>query len=239
MNPRQRRGLLLIAIAALGLVVVFVLVAGYVADVREEVDPKVSLLALAKPVEENQAITDDMVKTVEMPERWAPPTAMRDPGALVGLVAGTDLDADTLLQEDMLVAPPQLAPGQRELAILVDAETGVAGKIGPDSVVDLIATYPASDRKAPESRVVVPSARIIEVGQPRLKGGNGVQEQSADPGQVVPITFALTPEQALVVSYAESNATEVRLALLRPGDSGELTGKQKVYSREPDPEPSQ
>jgi pilus assembly protein CpaB len=239
-NPRQRRGLLLIAIAALGLVVVFVLVAGYVSDVRKEVDPKVSLLALAKPVEAHQAITDDMVKTVTMPERWAPPTAMRDPGELVGLVAGTDLEPDTLLQEDMLIAPPQLAPGQRELAILVDAETGVAGKIGPDSVVDLIATYPGSQTRAPESRVVVPSARIIEVGQPRLKGGNGLQqEQAADPGQVVPITFALTPEQALVVSYAESNAAEVRLALLRPGESAELTKKQRVYSREPDPEPAQ
>ena len=74
MNPRQRRGLLLIAISALGLLVVFVLIAGYVADVREEVDPKVRLLALAKPVEANQAVTDDMVPTVEMPERWAPPT---------------------------------------------------------------------------------------------------------------------------------------------------------------------
>jgi pilus assembly protein CpaB len=241
-NPRQRRGLLLIAIAALGLVVVFVLVAGYVSDVRKEVDPKVSLLALAKPVQAHQAITDDMVKTVTMPERWAPPSAMRDPGELVGLVAGTDLEADTLLQDDMLTAPPQLAPGQRELAILVDAETGVAGKFGPDSVVDLIATYPGSQTRAPESRVVVPSARIIEVGQPRLKGGNGnglQQEQAADPGQVVPITFALTPEQALVVSYAESNAAEVRLALLRPGDSAELKKKQRVYSREPDPEPEQ
>ena len=239
MNPRQRRGLLLIAIAALGLIVVFVLVAGYVADVRKEVDPKVSLLALAKPVAAHQTITDDMVKTVEMPERWAPPSAMRDAGELVGLVAATDLKPNTLLQNDMLVAPPQLAPGQRELAILVDAETGVAGKIGPDSVVDLIATYPGSQTKAPESRVVVPSARIIEVGQPRLKGGNGVQEQAADPGQVVPITFALTPEQALVVSYAETNAAEVRLALLRPGESAELTKKQKVYRREPDPVPNQ
>jgi pilus assembly protein CpaB len=239
-NPRQRRGLLLIAISGLGLVVVFVLVAGYVSDVRKEVDPKVSLLALAKPVEAHQAITDDMVKTVTMPERWAPPSAMRDPGELVGLVAGTDLQPDTLLQKDMLTAPPQLAPGQRELAILVDAETGVAGKIGPDSVVDLIATYPGSQTRAPESRVVVPGARIIEVGQPRLKGGNGLQrEQAADPGQVVPITFALTPEQALVVSYAESNAAEVRLALLRPGDAAELTKKQRVYSREPDPEPAQ
>jgi pilus assembly protein CpaB len=239
-NPRQRRGLLLIAIAALGLVVVFVLVAGYVSDVRKEVDPKVSLLALAKPVEAHQAITDDMVKTVTMPERWAPRTAMRDPGALVGLVAGTDLEPDTLLQEDMLIAPPQLAPGQRELAILVDAETGVAGKIGPDSVVDLIATYPSSQTRAPESRVIVPKARIIEVGQPRLKGGDGLQqEQAADPGQVVPITFALTPDDALRVSYAESNAAEIRLALLRPGESAELTKKQQVYSREPDPEPEQ
>jgi pilus assembly protein CpaB len=238
-NPRQRRGLLLIAIAALGLVVVFVLVAGYVSDVRREVDPKVSLLALAKPVAAHQAITDDMVKTVEMPERWAPPSAMRDPGALVGRVSGTDLEPETLLQEDMLIAPPQLAPGQRELAILVDAETGVAGKIGPDSVVDLIATYPGSQTKAAESRVIVPSARIIEVGRPRLRGGNGVQEQAADPGQVVPITFALSPEDALKVTYAETNAAEVRLALLRPGESAELTNKQKVYSREPDPVPEQ
>ena len=239
MNPRQRRGLLLIAIAALGLVVVFVLIAGYVADVRREVDPKTRLLALAKPVEENEAITDDMVKTVEMPERWAPPTAVRDAGQLVGLVAGTDLEPETLLQEDMLVAPPQLAPGQRELAILVDAETGVAGKIGPDSIVDVIATYPGDDTKAPESRVVVPNARIIEVGQPRLAGGRGVQEQAADPAQVVPVTFALSPEEALVVSYAESNATEVRLALLRPGSDEDLSPKQQAYSREPDPEPDQ
>jgi pilus assembly protein CpaB len=238
-NPRQRRGLLLIAIAALGLVVVFVLIAGYVSDVRDEVEPKTRLLALAKPVEENQAITDDMLKSVEMPERWAPRSALRDPGQLVGFVAGTDLQPGTLLQEDMLVAPPQLAPGQRELAILVDAETGVAGKIGPDSLVDVIATYPATEDKSPESRVVVPNARIIDVGQPRLQGGRGVQEQAADPSQVVPVTFALTPEQALVISYAESNAAEVRLALLRPGSDEELSAKQRAYSREPDPEPAQ
>jgi pilus assembly protein CpaB len=238
-NPRQRRGLLLIGIAALGLAVVFVLIAGYVADVRREVDPKVRLLALAKPAERYQAITDDMVKTIEMPERWAPPSALRDPGQLVGLVAGTDLEPESLLQRDMLTAPPQLAPGQRELAILVDAETGVAGKIGPDALVDVIATYPGNDRKAPESRVVVPNARIIEVGQPRLAGGRGVQEQAADPSEVVPVTFALTPEQALVLSYAESNASEVRLALLRPGSEEELKRNQRVYSRDPDPEPVQ
>ena len=43
--------------------------------------------------------------------------------------------------------------------------------------------------------MVVPGARIIDVGQPELKGGNGVQDQAADPAQVVPVTFALKPRR--------------------------------------------
>jgi pilus assembly protein CpaB len=239
-NPRQRRGLLLIAISALGLIVVFVLIAGYVSDVREQVDPKVQLLALAKPIKANQAITDEMLTTVEMPERWVPPTAMRDAGDLVGLVAGTDLTEETLLQRGMLVAPPDLAPGEREVAILVDAETGVAGKIGPGKVVDIVATFPATEQKAAQARVIVPAARIVEVGQVRLKGGDTLREQqAADPGQVVPVTFALTPEEVLVVSYAEQNSDGVRLSLLRPGEQSSLRGKERAYQREPDPEPAQ
>ena len=240
MNPRQRRGLLLIAISALGLLGVFVLVAGYVADVREEVDPKVQLLALAKPVKANQAVTDDMITTVEMPKRWAPATALADPADAIGLVAGSDLTARSLLQEGMLVAPPDLAPGEREVAILVDAETGVAGKIGPGKRVDIVATFPETERRAAQARVVVPAARIVEVGQVRLKGGESLQEQqNEDPGQVVPVTFALSPEQVLLVNFAEQNATGVRLSLLRPGDETELSKPQRVYQREPNPEPPQ
>jgi pilus assembly protein CpaB len=240
LNPRQRRGLLLIAIAALGLVGVFVLVASYVADVRDQVEPKVSLLALAKPVRANQALTDDMLTTVEMPARWAPATAMRDPADVVGLVAGTDITERSLLQEGMLVAPPDLAPGEREVAILVDAETGVAGKIGPGKRVDIVATFPATERAAAEARVVVPAARIVEVGQVRLEGAANLQEQqNANPGQVVPVTFALSPEEVLVVNYAEQNASGVRLSLLRPGEEAELRKDQRVYQREPDPEPEQ
>ena len=217
MNPRQRRGLLLIAIAALGLVVVFVLIAGYVSDVRKEVDPKVQLLSLAKPVEAHRR--SRMTWSSRSRCRSAGPRrarcATRDSSS--GSSPGPTWSPRRCCRRTCSSRRRSSAPGQRELAILVDAETGVAGKIGPDSVVDVIATYPGGETEAPESRVVVPNARIIEVGQPRLKGGRGVQEQAADPAQVVPVTFALEPEQALVVSYAESNATEVRLALLRPG----------------------
>ena len=219
MNPRQRRGLLLLVLSGLGLLAVFVLIASYVADVRTEVDPKIELLALAKPVKAYESIPDDAVTTITMPRRWAPPTALRDRSTLVGKVAGTDLTKDSLLQEGMLINPPELAPGQREVAILVDAQTGVAGKIRRE--LDRrhrrhLRGRLSSAAPQPQSTVVVPAARIIEVGQAKLEGGRGVQEADADPEQVVPVTFALTPKQQLRVTEAESFATEVRLALQAP-----------------------
>jgi pilus assembly protein CpaB len=233
MNPRQRRGILLLTLSALGLLGVFVLVAGYVADVRAEVDPKVKVLALSRPAERDKTISDDMVKTVELPRRWAPRTALRDPARLIGQVATADIPAESILQEGMIGPPPELASGEREIAILVDAETGVAGKISPGSIVDIVATFEGDDQTntPAESNVVVPSARIIDVGRPELKGGNGAREQDADPAQVVPVTFALNPREALTVTYAESFAAEVRLALLRPGEESELKAKQRVYRR--------
>ena len=233
MNPRQRRGILLLTLSALGLLGVFVLVAGYVADVRAEVDPKVTVLALAKPAEKDKAITDDMVKTLELPRRWAPQTALSDRARLIGQVAQADIPSGSVLQEGMIGSPPELAAGEREIAILVDAETGVAGKISPGSIVDIVATFAGDEQQGikAESNVVVPGARIIDVGQPELKGGNGVQDQAADPAQVVPVTFALKPKEALTVTYAESFAAEVRLALLRPGEESDLGAKQRVYRR--------
>jgi pilus assembly protein CpaB len=233
MNPRQRRGLLLLVLSGLGLLAVFVLVASYVADVRTEVDPKVKLLALSEPVRAYESVPDDAVTEVTMPKRWAPPTALRDRSQLVGLVASSDLTADSLLQKGMLISPPELAPGQREVAILVDAETGVAGKIGPGSVVDIIGTFQGNPDRGvkPKSTVVVPAARIIDVGQAQLQGGRGVQPAESDPKQVVPVTFALTPKQQLQVTEAESFADEVRLALRRPGDTSPLKAGELTYSR--------
>ena len=233
MNPRQRRGLLLLVLSGLGLLAVFVLIATYVADVRTEVDPKITLLSLKKPLKANESVPDDAVDEVTMPKRWAPKTALRNRAQLVGLVAGSDLPADSLLQKGMLVAPPELSPGQREVAILVDAETGVAGKIGPGSVVDIVGTFQGDPDRGvkPKSTVVVPAARIIDVGETQVQGSKQVQQAEADPKEVVPVTFALTPKQQLQVTEAESFADEVRLALRRPGDLTPLKKTERTYSR--------
>jgi pilus assembly protein CpaB len=223
---------LLLALAAAGLLGVFALVANYVSGVDTQVGPKVSVLVLTKDVKQNQAISDDEMTEELVPRRWAPASKL-DRAQVIGLVAGSDLTRGSILQEGMLVSAPQLSQNEREVAILVDASTGVAGKIDEKSHVDIIAAYPGdqSGDKPNRSVVVVAGARVLAVGQPRLKSSGGVQDGNApvDPTQVVPVTFALTKEQALQVSYAQSFAQDVRLALIPPGENATRSLDETIF----------
>jgi pilus assembly protein CpaB len=237
MNPRQRRAVLLLALAVAGLVGVFALVANYVSDVETEVGDKIFVLELTKPATANEAISDDMVTLKQVPKRWAPGAALQDRTQLVGVVAAADLQRNSILQEGMLTTPPEINQGEREVAILVDAATGVAGKIEPGRQVDVIASYgaedgdPATKKKAKPNRsiVIVPGARVIAVGSPRPKAANNAQDAPQDPGTVVPVTFALSKEQELRVAHAQVFAADVRLALLRRGDPAGRTLKETIF----------
>jgi pilus assembly protein CpaB len=231
MNPRQRRAVLLLALAFAGLIGVFALVANYVSDVNTQVGPKVTVFELRRTAPKNQAITDDMLVQKQVPRRWAPSARLTDITQVIGYVPSSDLAPHSILQEGMLVQPPDLGEGEREVAILVDASTGVAGKIEPGRLVDVIAAFPGDqDGKRPNrSIVVVSGAKVLAVGQPRIKGGNGAQEAQQDPSQVVPVTFALSKRQELRVSYAQSFASDVRLALVRPGDQLDRTLDETIF----------
>jgi pilus assembly protein CpaB len=116
----------------------------------------------------------------------------------------------------MLIPVPQIGEGERETAILVDAETGVAGKISPGSFVDIFATFEADDARC--AVVLVSGAPVVDVGeaaeQPVITQQGGLGQES-----VVAVTFTLSPEDSLRLVHAESYATEVRLGLIRPGDT--------------------
>jgi pilus assembly protein CpaB len=230
---------LLLALAGAGLIGVFALVANYVSQIETQVGDKIFVLELTRPAQANDAISDDMVRQKEIPQRWAPRAALRDRTQLIGVVAAADLEPNSILQEGMLVTPPELGEGEREIAILVDASTGVAGKIEPNSKVDVIASFPAEDSQRPQDKpkknrtiVIVPGARVIAVGTPQLKGGNGVQEAQQEPAQVVPVTFALNKRQELKVAHAQTFAADVRLALLPRGDAIDRTLGETIYRGE-------
>lgn len=222
--------MLLLIVAALGAIGVFAMVSSYVADVREQVAPTVTALRLTRDLGPQANVTSATWEPVEVPRRWAPRGALLVEADLSGQVAVSKLPRGAFLQRGMVEPEPQLAPGQRELAILVDAETGVAGKVGPGSVVDIAATFGGDQDQTPESQIVVNNARVIEVGQPRAEGADPRSGQQVDPKQVVPITFALSVRDTLILTYAESFAREVRLALARKGDDTQVPRAKRRFT---------
>ena len=235
MNPRQRRGVLLLVLAGIGAIAVFAAVSSYVAGVRKDIKPKITVLVLRHSVPAFTTLGPGDVQTASIPRKWAPTLALHDPSAIGDRVAGTPLPAGSVLQEGMLVPSPTLQAGQREIAIEVGADTGVAGKISPGSLVDVLATFSGDNNSPASARVIVPRALVVTVGTPQSGAvGRSLQGGGVDKvQQVVPVTFALTPRQAEEVAYAESFATQVRLALIRPGDQSNVTGAQRLYTLPP------
>jgi pilus assembly protein CpaB len=218
LNPRQRQGALLLVVAGAGLIAVFVLIVGYVRNVSKQVGPKIQVLELNSTLQPYQPITLSMLGYRSVPARWASQNALRSPGQAVGEVSDVTIPAGTDLESGMLSAPPTIQAGQEEMAIYVDAETGVAGQITPGSDVSIVATFQGNNSAGSSARVIVPAAKVLGIGTPTTAGGSGTSSsQPSSQGQVVPVTFALTPTQVLAVSYAESFAQKVRLALMTPG----------------------
>jgi pilus assembly protein CpaB len=212
MNPRQRQGLLLVIVAAIGLIAVFVLIADYASSLSKQVGPKIQVVTLASPLSPYEPVSPNMLSEMSVPQKWAPPNAITDPGPLVGLVSHDSLPAGTVLEQGMLTQASTLTPGHREIAIMVDAETGVAGQVAPGDLVDIVATFQRNGSGTGYAEVVVPNATVLYVGQ---LTGNGNGE--------VPVTFSLTPADVLKVSYAESFAQKVRLSKVAPGPTSAST----------------
>lgn len=238
MNSRQRRGIILLVISLLCAIAAFAGVFAVVANVESQVGPKVTAYRLTQDVAAYNAVSAGQVEQIEIPERWRPSTAVTDLSQLQGKIATTALKRGSLLQTDMIDAKPQLAPGQMEIAIMIDAETGVAGQITPGSRVNIFATFASANNNGPDvSKIIVEDAQVMDVGQTRATstagGGDNSADQSGGGGptaQEVPITFALDASDAQRVAYAESFARHVRLALVAPGDTTTIPSNQQTYT---------
>lgn len=228
MNPRQRRGVILMVIAVIGALAVFISVLTFVSSVNASVGNKVSIVVMTKDVAAFHQIQADMVQTVQVPEKWASPTDVRDPSEVVGLVPVADLTSGSYVDRSMITSRPGIALGYRETAILVDAETGVGGKITSGDHVDIIATFAGQDQKSPVASYVVLNALIVDVGVvqdvEKANSTGGFSE-----GKAIPVTFALPIADSLRLASAESFAVKVRLALRARNDSSGIPASNRTY----------
>ncbi|MEV6735852.1 Flp pilus assembly protein CpaB [Streptomyces sp. NPDC051104] len=236
MNSRQRRGVILLVLSALAAVSAFAGVLSVIRDVNSKVGPEVTAYRLKNDIDPYKELTPGQFQKISMPKRWLPATAVTDLARIRGKIAVTRLEQGSLLQSDMIVDRPELQPGQQEIAIMIDASTGVAGRIDPGSRVNIYATFKAeNDKGKDESKVILTNARVLNVGKlTALDPGQSSDERRRTATEAVPITFALDTADAQRVAYAESFATHVRLALVAGGSQTTLAPGDRTYTLDQD-----
>jgi pilus assembly protein CpaB len=236
MNSRQRRGVILLVLSALAAVAAFAGVLSVIRDVNSKVGPEVTAYRLKDNIAPYKELTADQFQKISMPKRWLSATAVTDLAQIRGKIAVTALKQGSLLQSDMIVDRPALQPGQQEIAIMIDASTGVAGKIDPGSRVNIYATFKAENDKAKdESKVIVTNARVLDVGRlTALDPGQSSDDRRRTATEAVPITFALDTADAQRVAYAESFAEHVRLALVAGGSETAVAPGERTYTLDED-----
>lgn len=228
MNSRQRRGVILLILSALCALGAFAGVLSVVDDVKSKVGPEVSAYRVRSDVKPYTALSTGQFEKISMPERWLSGNAVTDLRQIQGKIAVTTLHAGSLLQNDMIVDQPALQPGQQEVAIMIDAATGVAGKITPGARVNVYATFGGKKESDPDqSKIIVTNARVLDVGQ--ITALDPDRDKNQQPTEAVPITFALSTLDAQRITYAESFAQRVRLALVAPGSETSVPDKDRTY----------
>ncbi|MQW76356.1 Flp pilus assembly protein CpaB [Nocardioides sp. dk4132] len=218
MNARQRRGVLFLLAALALAIAVFVAVSSYVSQVESQVGPKITVYEVSEPVDAYLPLGASNVRAKEVPRRWASPTAVTSLRELEGRRVGFQLAAGTVITSDMLIPSTDLSPTEREIAINVDSVTGVAGRVRPGDRVDIIAVFADVPGLPKQARVIVRDVRIVSIGGQQTVTVD-TESTVGTSKDVVPVTLALEPKNALSVTYAAAFAQEVRLVAL-PGDVG-------------------
>ncbi|MEU9104521.1 Flp pilus assembly protein CpaB [Streptomyces xanthophaeus] len=231
MNSRQRRGVILLLLSVLCALGAFAGVLVVIGDVNSKVGSEVVAYRAKGDIAPYSPLSAGQFEEISVPKRWLSETAVTDLGALKDKIALTTLKKGSLLQADMFVDRPQLQPGEQEIAIMIDAATGVAGKITSGAKVNIIATFKgAKDTDPSRSVIIVANARVLGVGKlTALEKDSG-----KGPAEAVPITFALNTKDTQRVAYAESFAEHVRLALVAPGTDSAPSPGDRTYTLDGD-----
>ncbi|MGV9252166.1 Flp pilus assembly protein CpaB [Streptomyces sp. NPDC003697] len=229
MNSRQRRGVILLVLSVICALGAFAGVLSVISDVKSQVGPEVTAYRVRTEVPPYTALSRSQFEKVRMPERWLSSTAVTDLRRIQGKIAVTTLREGSLLQSDMIVDQPALQPGQQEVAIMIDAATGVAGKITPGSAVNVYATFDGQREGDPaQSKIIVTNAKVLDVGRITALEPQA-DNRNRQPTEAVPITFALSTIDAQRITYAESFAQRVRLALVAPGSAAGVPATDRTY----------
>lgn len=231
MNPQQRRGVIMMIIAALGAVAVFIALVVYVQSVSAEVGPRSTVYVATEDIPAQQSLDPAQMETEEVPNKYITPQMITSQEELAGQKASVLIAAGSWMQTDMIAPASALEDGQREISVNFEADTGINGRVAPGDTVDVIAafakereneqgaeSYRRADIPYNTAGILVRNAQVVSVGQPvDPNAAVGAADETGAQVAMVPVTFAVSVEDAGRLAYGESFAVNMRL--MRSGNN--------------------
>lgn len=186
---------------------------------RDRAVPTVKLLVAKKRIPAYTAIKDPdaLFAEKEFPENIAPKKGVGNSAEIKDKRTNKVINEDEpLLADDLADAKTEgmsvaLPPGERAVAIKVNAEKLVGGFVLPGTRVDILATL-NNERTGKESRIILQNMLVLAVDNKETKDA----DQRSMIGQTV--TLSAKPEEAQKLSLAQSLG-ELQLVLRPFGDN--------------------
>lgn len=214
-------------LAVLAAFAVFVSMMSYVSSVNSKIGDLVTVYRARTDIAAYASLSSSNLEAEQVPRRWAADNTVQRASELQGRRIGFNVAQGTVVSSDMLVAPSDLSPTEREIAVNVNAVTGLAGRVRTGDRVDLYAVFSDVPGLAPQVKLLVRSVRVVSIGgTQQVTRGTG---RTIDAQQVIPVTLAVEPNDAMAVTYASNFASEVRMVGLPPGASQGRQGERDEY----------
>jgi len=212
---RRRRAAALLGLALLLGVLAASDVAGREAALRRQLGPTVAVVVVRTPLRAGERIARAALAVREVPERYAPPGALRDPQAAVGQRAAVAIAERTDLAASLLAVPGAAAPrgpvlrrGERALDLVA---VGAADAVVAGAHVDVVVTYDGRAGAPGPTRLALADVEVLGARAPPTADA----PESAGGLPRLLATLRVTVGQAVALTAAAAAARQVRL-LPRP-----------------------
>jgi len=215
MNPRQRRGVALLAVSLLGAGAVFAALSSYTASVARRLGPTRPVLTLARDIPAFQQLTPADLVAKEIPQMYTSTGELDSFRDIAGRVPAVRLKQGAPLQDGVLVELPRAREGEREMTLEVGVQDSVAAALAPLDRVDIVAAYRSQGADPARAALTVSGARVLRVTP--IPKASGIAGDSR-----LAVTFALSPQQVQAVALAQTVAAGLRLALQPRGATPDL-----------------
>jgi pilus assembly protein CpaB len=215
---RRRRAAALLGLALLLGALAASDVAGREAALRRQLGPTVPVVVVRAPLRAGERIARASLAVREVPERYAPPAALHDPGGAVGQHAAVAIAERTDLVASLLALPeagpeprgPVLRRGERALDLVA---VGAADAVVAGAHVDVLVTYDGRAGAPGPTRLALTDVEVLAARPPPSVAGD---PESAGGLPRLLATLRVTVRQAVALTAAAAPARQVRL-LPRPG----------------------